>query len=514
MNKPIGPIETQMLGPFSLQQFMRYVEDLLAGAVGISVILTLARTIYRINIPFQLDYAEGPILYTASHIAKGANLYPPVNTFPYEFDSYPPIIYHVLEASVRTFGINLLYPRLVILLSAIMVCVLLGVLAHFYTESWKTGLTFGFMFLTIPIVQSWLSIVRFDLLGLALVLSGLVLFIVYPRLWYLSVVPFSLAACGLYTLIAAPAACFWKLLIDRQRKKAFLFGLSIMFILVGIFWMQERRSGPSVFFHLFQTQHSPYSLSQLAEISQSVLRTHALLFILSFGVIWLSIRDRAASVPSLYLALAGLTSLTLGKIGASDNHLLQLFVVVCWSAGIVFHRLRRSTPANIGIPLLALSLIFAVLTNTPFRPTKAVQQIAECDKAYAAVKSRLGDRILSENITALLAAKKQVYVSDPFLYRWLVTKGGLSDTDLKDRIASHFFSGIVTDRRVEGAESSDDRWPDSIRNSIREHYILSDQFVCRDARYVYQPQNGSRGSLAEVEPGAVHRPNTETSTTE
>jgi hypothetical protein len=469
---------------------MPHVENLFAAVVGIGVILTLARAIYRIAIPFQIDYAEGPILHTASRLAKGGNLYPPVTTPPYEIDSYPPIIYHLVEASVRTFGVSLLYPRLMTLLSALLICVLLSVLVHVYTKSWKTSLTFGFLFFTIPIVQPWLSIVRFDMVGLALALCGLVLFIVYPRYWYLSVIPFSMAVCGLYTLIAAPAACFWCLLIGRQWKKALVFGFSIGFILIGIFWLQQLRTGDNVSFHLFHTQHSPYSLSQLGEMAQTVLRTHAVVFILGFGVIWLCVTDRKLAVPALYLGFASLTSLTLGKIGATDNHLLQILVAACWSSGIVYQWMRQNLPNDVGLGLLTLALIFAVVTNTPFRPGKKLQQVAECGKAYSAIKNNLGDRILGENIAALVMGDRQVYVSDPFIYRWLVAKGGWPDIDLKDRIVSHFFTAIVTNRPVEGIEGPDDRWPDSIRSSIRENYTLTEQFVCRDAGYVYQPNNG------------------------
>jgi len=83
-------------------------------------------------------------------------------------------------------------------------------------------------------------------------------------------------------------------------------------------------------------------------------------------------------------------------------------------------------------------------------------------------------------------AGKNVYISDPFAYRWLVANRELRDEDLRRMIAHHEFTSIVIDRGVEDEETTADRWPGDIRQTIRQNYQRKGQFTCNDARFVYE----------------------------
>jgi hypothetical protein len=303
---------------------------------------------------------------------------------------------------------------------------------------------------------------------------------------------------GLYTLVAAPAACCLYLWIQREKKEALLFGACFTGALVAGFLYGQQVSGGYMGYHLFKTQHSPYSISQLASFGLGLLRGYALLMLLSAAIVLKSIREKHLSLVAFYWILTLGTALSLGKIGASQNHLLQLTFAVCISAAVAYDWIRRNATADLGIVLVLSTMILTTVANTPLRVKKPIEDLSGCQQAYAAVGGGLGDRILADNIGALVLAGKPTYVSDPFVFRWLVTNGGFSDADLRQRIISRDFTSIVLDTELHTEERNGGRWPDDVRQAIRENYRLTQEFVCNDARFVYQPKDAPLLTQPEV----------------
>jgi len=288
--------------------------------------------------------------------------------------------------------------------------------------------------------------------------------------------------------------------IEGDKKKGVLFGACLAgALLAGLFYGQHASAG-WMGRHLFKTQHSPYSISQLASVVQGLLRGYAILLLLSAVVVWKSIREKQISLLAIYWFLVAGTSLSLGKVGAERNHMLQLIFVACMSAAAAYDWMRRNSSGDWGLALVLSTLILITIANTPLRPRKPIADLSECGQAYAAIRGDLGDRILADNIGALLLAGKGVYVSDPFAYRWLVKNAGLPDEDLRRMIAYREFSSIVIEFGVEDRETDLlDRWPDDVRQAMRENYQLKEKFNCTDAKFVYQPRHAlSRATRDEV----------------
>jgi hypothetical protein len=80
-------------------------------------------------------------------------------------------------------------------------------------------------------------------------------------------------------------------------------------------------------------------------------------------------------------------------------------------------------------------------TQLPFDPYATVQ---DCDRVYAMVKQYPGDRVLSENVGALVLAGKTVWVSNPFVYSQLVMRGSWPDAGLERMVRNREFDLIVT----------------------------------------------------------------------
>jgi hypothetical protein len=479
------------------------LETLFLRTVVVCGLFTVVRAWVRMHSPFEMDYAEGVIFNSAWRSAHGGALYQPIRGLPYQIDPYPPFIYNLVGSVVKHTGLTFFYPRLLALTAAMAACFLAAILIHHWTQRWKLAVIFGLLPLTVAAVQPWLGIIRYDLIGIALTMAGLVTFVVFPRHRFWSLPFFVFGVAGLYTLVAAPAACCLYLWMRREKLKSILFGACLAGALVAGFFYGQHATAGYMGYHLFKTQQSPYSVSQLASFVQALLRGYSLLFLLSAVVVWKSIRERQVSLIALYWLLVAGTALSLGKIGAAQNHLLQLVFVSCISAAVAYDWMRRRSSGDWGLALALGALIVMTIANTPFRPRKPVEDLSECAKAYSAIRGDLGDRILSDNVGALVLAAKPVYVSDPFVYGWLVKGAGMHDDDLRQMISSGKFTSIVLDREVEGKETDEDRWPDDVRQAIRQNYRLREQFTCNDAKFVYQPKNaliaGTRGGAESTE---------------
>jgi hypothetical protein len=265
-------------------------------------------------------------------------------------------------------------------------------------------------------------------------------------------------------------------------------------ILLAFFW-QQHLTGGWFAFHLFRTHPQPYSVVQVWELMEPVLRTHALLFVLALGTVAVDWARRVLSLPAIYLLLSALTVLTAGKIGAAENHFLELLAAVCLCAGLGYQWLLEQSPAAAPLAVVSVTLAFLVLTTTPFRFAKPIAPLAECDRAYAEVKNAAGDRVLSENVGALVLAGKPVVVSDPFVYSWMVNQSVWSDTDLERLVRNHYFDSIVLGDAVDSQDRSAGtvwtttrRWPPAVLGAIEQNYRLEKQFQCADAAYLYTPK--------------------------
>ena len=489
-----------------LSRAFEVLETLLLIVVLAAALLTATRAWYRMHWPFQMDYAEGTILNSAWRLAQGGVLYPPLGGMPYQIDPYPPFIYYLVGLAMKHGGIDFFYPRLLAFVAAVIACLLATILIHHWLSRWKLALTFGFLPLTIAVVQAWLGVVRYDFVGVALTMAGLVIFVLFPKYRLLSLPFFALAVAGLYTLVAAPSACCLYLWIRREKKNSIFLGACFAALLTSGFLYAQHASSGLIVYHLFRTQHSPYSLSQLASFGQMFLRGYALLFLLSAAIVWKAIREKRIDFVLLYWGLVGATSLSLGKIGAAQNHILQLVFAICITSAVAYDWIRRNSPHDWGLALVLSSLILITMTNVPLRPKKPIEELSGCGEAYAAVQSGLGDRILSDNVGALILAGKPVFVSDPFVFRWLVTGAGFSDRDLLQTINSGEFTSIVLNSRVEGDISNDDRWPEDVRQVIRQNYRLTREFNCNDAKFAYVPKAStppSEQGFSHAEPSAV-----------
>src|SRR5512138_3459906 len=69
--------------------------------------------------PFQYDYEEGNILNALLRITQGHTPYPDPHALPNIINPYGPAAYYLLVVPVKAFELAFVYPRVLILVSAI-----------------------------------------------------------------------------------------------------------------------------------------------------------------------------------------------------------------------------------------------------------------------------------------------------------------------------------------------------------------------------------------------------------
>jgi hypothetical protein len=462
-------------------------EWIFASVVALGCLTSLKNVWGLVSLPYQLNFAEGVDLSGALRVLQGQTLYPPSHAFPVIIYQYGPVYYYVAAWLLKWFGVAFAPLRLLTMVSALAVAGLVALLLHHLTASWKLALSFGFLFLTISLVQDWLPLARVDMPGVALSLAGLYLYSRFGARWYLSI-PFFLGAifCK-YTLVAAPSACFLDLLFRKRMKQAAGFA-GCMALLSGMAFLGlARMTGSGFAFDTLASHTDPFTFGRALHFFQLAVFQYPFLFVLGIGLALRDLLKKVATLPSLYLTLSTLTLISAGKFGSDSNHMLEWTAILCLCAGLSYHALRQEAAGATALLLVPGVLTLMVIAN--LRPPWFYPDTAGCPNAYAYVKQLPGRRILSENVGAVVMAGKPVQLSDPFVWIWLVRRGGWSDAELQTRVRARAFDAIVLHSPINAQRDLGDtgRWSPPVLDALQQNYQPTWAFACQDAGVVYEP---------------------------
>jgi 4-amino-4-deoxy-L-arabinose transferase-like glycosyltransferase len=129
-------------------------------------------SVLRIGFPYQLSWLEGAMADHARWILQGNQLYGPPGV---DFTPilYPPLYSYVSAFFMKIFGAHILIPRLVSLVSSLLVLVLIWRLVKYETGSNFYALVgAGFYASFYPFVRCYFDMVRVDALFVFLMFLG------------------------------------------------------------------------------------------------------------------------------------------------------------------------------------------------------------------------------------------------------------------------------------------------------------------------------------------------------
>jgi len=356
------------------------------------ILLALYAVIYvsfavrLIGFPYELDQGEGYDAWSAWLIAQGKLPYTDNTTYPYYSSNYPPVWSALVAVPMQWTGPTLAAGRAVSTISALLAALLIGLAAARLARRelagrWPTlaGLLAAGFFLASPYVFHTTALARVNSLALLFAVAALSLVATPTR--------FRVAMCGLAllaglftkpTVVDAAVACLAFLLVAQpgRRIATAVAGLAMLALVAWVF--SATAANGAYWLNVFAANVNPFDLDELAKYIVNFCGIHAVLLYLAGSEAVAAIRSRAWSPWVIYLPLAAVMGLGVGKWGAGESYLLGVIAATSVLAAVRVVRgfaphdvgdaghaqlVTPETPAN-GTPRTYLARIRPALTLT------------------------------------------------------------------------------------------------------------------------------------------------------
>lgn len=345
----------------------------------------------RIGYPYPIDYGEGPLLRQVQFLLHGgaiAALYGNPGAPPYLIVNYPPF-YLLMARMIATVTPVLFAGRLLSTLAGVGAFIAIRFLAvHENDDSYGNAMRWlvACTWFAIPIVREWCGVMRVDMLGVALGLTGLLLAIRGKLNWGTILVVLGLLCKP--TLIAAPVALLvlfahapW-----RMSLRAVISGVVVMVVcIVGI-----TVGGGQLWLHLVQSNTNGWNANLARGFWREAVNVHwplmlgALLITgihLRHGKLLFSNNHRITSMAIAYTIGGMLVGIGVGKVGAYANYFLEWYAGMIWlltiGVGWLWQlptRKRWLAPALLALCSLAVARYYPLWSETYPKPYGMIEQ--------------------------------------------------------------------------------------------------------------------------------------------
>ena len=462
--------------------------------LSIAIVIALIFVTLSIFHPYPLDYGEAPLVDQAMRLAAGQNIYrADISTPPYTISNYPPLYIVSLIPFVKLFGPNFWAGRVISWLCALASSVFLALIIQTHTKDRLASVITLMTFLVIPYVVSWSSLLRIDLLALAFSLAGMYFLVRWPTGRWGLVVGGLLLVAAIYTrqsyALAAPLATFvWLLAHDWRRAfglAAWVGGLTLILFLI----LNTLTQG-GFYFNIVTANINEFGMERLEWNLHRIWEAAPILLILGGSSLFLVRRwNRSWPLVAPYLIGAGLSALTIGKIGSNVNYFLELCAALSLAVGSIVAWSRKVVGIHIlRIVLLAL-LTFqtGILLHTTLEENvtglrarmKAVSDLRNLEDIVANTQGP----ILADEYMGMITLQGRFLTVQPFEVTQLAHAGLWDQTPLIQSIQDKEFPLILIHYFPE-FEVYKERWTPEMLAAIDRSYVVTD--ILADTR-VYKP---------------------------
>lgn len=460
--------------------------------LSLALAIFLVYEILAVSHPYPLDYGEAPLVDQAMRLIAGQTIYrPDLSLPPYNISNYPPLYVLALVPGVWLFGPNFWVGRVISVLCALGTGALLALIIYTPTQDRTTAAMTGLLFLAIPYVVSWSSLLRIDLLALALSMAGLYVLVRWPAAWWSTLVGALLLVGAIYTrqsyALAAPlAACVWLAVRDWRRAlglAALVGGLSL-----ALFLVLNTLTRGGFYFNVVTANVNEFGMERL-EWNLRRLRD-TLPYLLAMGGVSLFIAPagKARLWPLLvpYLIGAALSTLTIGKIGSNVNYFLELSAGLALAAGVLL-AWSRKCPWLRAVLLILLALQTAqLMQNTLDEYAEPLKERRESLRALRDLEWIVADAdgpVLADEYMGMLTLQGRPLYVQPFEVTQLANAGLWDQTPLLESIRNQEFPLILI-HYFPGYQVYQERWTLEMLSAIHQAYAPAEMLA--DTR-VYRP---------------------------
>ncbi|HYP41883.1 MAG TPA: hypothetical protein VEX13_16115 [Chloroflexia bacterium] len=474
------------------------VVALLIAALLVKGVASAATASEMFFYPFQFDESEGMIVAETMLMDQGVGIFALPTPDLFISAPYPPLFYLLnwpiqhLSGAEPTFKGG----RALSLLSALFVGVAIFGIVSSLTRDRLAGVVGGLAWWSLSLVTYWGSLVKPDVLAVALGLAGLWWLISRPQTQVWWALPFFLGA--IYTkqtaIAAAVAAVGWLLFTRPRTALAFggLYAVSAVVPTLALNWLTDG----GYFYHLFTIHDLPWFEERYGLFVGNFLATYwpfvlpGTIVLLAMGVVWLvrRLRKEAQPVPRgaalllfFYLGMTIVASVGTGTHGGQHNHLLEWAASSCLGLGMGIAMLRRinvwqARVASALAGVLVLAFVPGLFTHPGWMRAEFGQLDVERRGAMMSIFQYVtnnGGTAYSDNVSLLLTARKKLWTTDPFTQTHATEFGRWDESKLVGAISGRSFDQIIlrVDVFEPGRISAGDVSP-AILQAVKDNYKL------------------------------------------
>ncbi len=422
----------------------------------IAVLCILAWCYVSFRTHFSWDDAEPEILNTAWRLASGQNIYRDIDIPPYAFAAYTPLYYAVVAIPMMFTGLSFLPAKLVSLLAALSIVWAMIRLSRNQHGGARDAIWAAFLLFLIPAFLFNAARCHPQVMAVAFSLWSLLFFLRNRWLETIIISPL-LATMAFYTKqtqIALPVAMVIYLALRNRRWLIPYVITGAVSGLVPFLWLQKITAGR---FWLDTVKLGDLSYMPL-QIPGIFIHFAGPLFLfigLAVSVSWRRFREGSWEAMDLYLSLVLLLTLvSLGRIGAHGQYVLELLVVVLVfllrTTGLISMR-GRDTLVSLQVLFL---LIYAPLYILVEEGPGGMARNRAAEKIYPVIQEGSGP-ILSQQASFALFGRGEVFLQ--LMHFSAMSRVGLWDQKLLlTEIDKRTFSWVITEFPIEEGILNDD----------------------------------------------------------
>jgi hypothetical protein len=349
------------------------IEILLAIAISLAVLSFLYHASRVMLFPYELANGEELLLRHATQIVRGQGVYTEVNDLPFIWFGKPPLFPALAGFVIPLVGRSLAATRLVATVSTLLVPSLVGNMIYQTARRIMPSAICGGIYLGSIFVYQWGAWGRVDATAIVFSLLAILVVLRWPnkRGICLAASCCLLSLCTKQTQWAAPAAIILWLLWQRRWRHALGFALFLGGFGGALFLFLAVLTEGQFFLHLVVYNVQDYSYRASLGYWRAYLLTHGGIVAIALLGAVIRLKGKKPSLPLLYFGASALTTVSVGRMGASSNHFLELTAATLVLCGLYWGELaKRRDHASLVVPVvLLLQLIWFKVF--PFSPLAA-----------------------------------------------------------------------------------------------------------------------------------------------
>ena len=481
--------------------------------LGIRIIFGASTSATMFTFPFQFDESEGMIVAETMLIDQGVNIFEHPTPTLFIAAPYPPLFYLLnwpvqhLAGDEPTFKGGRALSLLALLLAA---AAIFGITFRISGDR-LAGAVGSAVWLSLGLTNYWGSLVKPDMLAVALGLAGLWFLVTRgpDKPWW--ALAFFLAAffTKQTAISAGAAACAW-LLLERPRKGLVFGALYAAGALLPSLALDFATDG-GYFYHLLTVHDLPWFADRFQQYVLFFLSTYGLFVIPAMvALLWvgtsslirrvgrrrISEIERYGLLLAIYLAVSIFSAIGTGTLGGNHNHLLEWAAASSLGLALAVVVLRANKTPFSQVASAALGLLLLLQTpglfETPGWLQRELSLLSDSKREgmqniFQYVTNN-GGTAYSDNVGLLLTTGKKLWSTDPFTQTHATLYGRWDETELVKAIERGGFAQIILRIDVfDPKEGAGDVSP-GILQAVRNHYKL-DQ---RNVENIYVPVVGNR----------------------